>query len=120
MIEFHHIADTNIIEIHVDGPVTREEYDRIAARLEQVFEQHDQVRVMQVFRNIGKIEPGALWADLKWTPRHLKHFSHAAIVADQKWVDWITRAMGLFISVEMELFTLDQLEEARRWIRTAE
>ena len=120
MIDFRHLPGTNIVELHIDGPVTRADYDRVEDAMEEVFEHHETVRVVEVLRNLGSIEPRALWADLKWTPRHLSRFSHAAVVADQNWVAWMTSVLDIFVPVKVRLFSHAQVEEARRWIRTAE
>lgn len=120
MLTLNHIQGTNIIEFTLDGSVTREEFDKIIALAEQLIETYGKLRVIEVIQHIGKIEPSALWADLKWEPRHLKYFTHVAVVADQRWIEWMVAPLRVFISAEMKTYHLDELEEARAWIQSAD
>ncbi len=110
----------NIVEITIDGPITKAQIDPVFEKLDGMIHEFDKIRVIEVVKTIGKIEPAALWADLKWEPRHLRSFSHVAIVADQKWVEWMIRPLDLLIPAELRLFHLDQIEEARAWIQSCD
>lgn len=116
MFEFHQIPDTNILEFSIDGKFTREDFDKVVAKMEEMIQRHGKIKVLEIVRNLGKIEPSALWEDIKWSPKHLKDFSHAAVVADQKWIEWMTAVVKPFISVEVRFFHTDELENARRWL----
>lgn len=120
MFEFHRVPDTNILEFTVDGKVTRRDFDRVADEIERMIEAHGKIKIMEIIQNIGGIEPSALWEDLKFSPRHLKHFSHVAVVSDKTWVEWMTMAAKLFISAETRFFQLDQIDAARDWLAKAE
>tara|TARA_R110000737_G_scaffold2923_18_gene9918 strand:- start:3281 stop:3664 length:384 start_codon:yes stop_codon:yes gene_type:complete len=119
MLTINEIPNTNILEFTLDGSLSRAEFDQLAAIADKMIETHGKVKVIEIIKNIGKIEPSAIWADLKWEPRHLKYFSHVAVVCDQKWIEWIVAACKVFISAEMKTFHLDELEEARDWIKSA-
>jgi hypothetical protein len=119
MIEYSEVPETNILEITVDGKVTREEFDEVAARMTAMIERHGEVRLLEVVRDIGGIEPSALWEDFKFGPKHLKDISHTAVVGDQKWLEWATALVKPFLSAEVRFFRLDQIDEARRWLAEA-
>jgi len=110
----------NIVELTIDGPITKAEMDPMIEKLDGMIHEFGKIRVVEVIRNIGKIEPAALWADLKWEPRHINSFSHVAIVADQKWIEWMVKPLDLLIPCEIKLFHLDELEAAREWIRSCD
>jgi hypothetical protein len=116
MIECREVPQTNILEIAVDGKVTREEFDAVVARMTDVIELHGEVRLLEVVRDIGGIEPSALWEDIKFGPKHMRDISHVAVVGDQKWLEWATALAKPFLSAEVRFFRLDQIDEARRWI----
>ena len=119
MLTLHEHPNTNVIEFAVDGGVTKEEFQRVADKIEDHIALHGKVRLIEVIHKIGSIEPAALWADLKFGPSHLKDFTHVAVVADQKWIEWMTKASRPFLSAQVRLFHLDELDEARRWILQA-
>lgn len=120
MVEAHPLPDSNIVEIVVDGAFTRADFERTRSVIEDAIARHGNVRVLEVIRTLGTIEPSALWEDLKFAPKHMKDFSHAAVVAEQRWIEWLTVAFSPLISAEIRYFKPEHLEEARRWIRHPE
>jgi hypothetical protein len=119
MLEFHQIPDTNIIEFTIEGELTRADYDRLVDRMDAMIRAHGKIRMIEIIKRIGHVEASAMWKDLKWGSSHMKHFSHVAVVADQKWIEWMVAPIRMFVHAEIEVFHLDELEEARRWIREA-
>jgi len=119
MLTLNQSTDTNILEVTLDGSMSKAEFDQLIQQAEELIELHGKIKIIEIVKGIGKIEPSAIWADLKWEPRHLKYFSHVAVVADQKWIEWVVAACKVFISAEMKTFHLDELEEARTWIKSA-
>ncbi|WP_339487108.1 SpoIIAA family protein [Pseudomonas sp. EL_65y_Pfl2_R95] len=110
---------TNIIEFELDGSLSRDEFDQLAARIEQVITEYGQVRMVEVVKHVGSISASALWADFKFAPKHLKHFSHVAIVADQKWIGWFSELVKPLMHAQISNFRLEELDQARHWIRNA-
>lgn len=120
MLIFEQIPGTNIIEFTLDGSLTRSEYDALEGKMEEMIAAHGEIRLIEVIEDIGRMEASAIWRDLRWTPANLKHFSHVAVVADQKWIEWMVAPLRMFVRAQIRLFHLDEIDEARRWIRSAE
>ncbi|MGA9423313.1 MAG: STAS/SEC14 domain-containing protein [Rhodanobacteraceae bacterium] len=118
MLEHRQIGNTNILELTLDGAMSRDEFTRVAAKIEQMLAEHGKLRILEIIRNIGAIEPSALWEDFKFSPRHLKDFTHAAVVSDHKWIEWMTAAVSPFISAKVRCFPMDRIDEARRWLES--
>ncbi len=116
MLEFHQISDTNILEFTLDGAFTKADFDQLAEKADEMIEEFGTIKMIEIIRHIGKMEPAAIWADFKWTPRHMKYLTHVAVVADKKWIGWIVGPLRAFISAEVLSFHLDEIEDARRWI----
>lgn len=119
MLEYQQIPGTNILELTLDGKFTHQQFEDVKAQLERMFDVHGKVRILEVIRNVGVIEPRALWEDLTFGPKHMRDFSHVAVVADQKWVEWMTAAIRPFISPEVRFYRLAEIEHARHWLREA-
>jgi hypothetical protein len=120
MMQYTQYDTRNIIEITIDGAITKAEIDLLIGKLDGMIHEFGKIRVVEVIKNIGKIEPAAMWADLKWEPRHITSFSHVAVVADQKWIEWMVKPLDLLIPAELKLYHLDELEEARDWIQSCD
>jgi len=113
MIAIKQYDGTNIIEFTLDGCMTHEEFDKIAEKMLIVLRQHEKIRLIEVIKD----EPSVMWRDMKKVPKHLKNFSHIAVVADQKWIEWISRITKPVVCAELRIFKLDEIENAREWIK---
>jgi hypothetical protein len=116
MIEFREIANSNIVEFTIDGKITKEEFDDIIARFEAAIQKHGTVRVLEHVRSFGGMPVSKFWDDIKFGFRNMKNFSHAAVVADQKWIEVFTKMAKPFISAEVRYFNEAEMERARKWL----
>lgn len=121
MITVTPVPGTNTIELEIDGEISAERYDQVVAEIESAIEEHGKLRVL---KKIGTFHmPPIPWSkfddDVRFGLHHLGDFTHAAVVADQGWVRAFAKAMNPMLKAEIKAFTLDELEEARRWLREA-
>lgn len=116
MLTFRRIPGTNIAELEVDGELTKAEFEDATRQLDEMIDEHGGVRLIEIIRDIGRIDAGALWKDLTWSPRHLAKFECVALVADQDWLTRIVGALSRFIPPRVRTFHLDELEHARAWV----
>lgn len=117
MIEYREDPDSHIVEITVDGAISREAFDDIARRLEARIARDGKVRVLEEVRSLGAIAPATFWADLKFSLRHLNDFSRCAVVTDRGWIEWLARAVAPFVTCAVRHFPPEQIGDARRWLR---
>ena len=117
MIEYRDDAETGIAEIVVDGPISRAEFDDVSARLAALIERCGRIRLLEDIRRIGRFDPSTIPADLRFTFRHMKDFSHCAIVGDREWLKLLARATNRLVRCEIRYFDRADIEEARRWLR---
>jgi hypothetical protein len=116
MIDYREDPVSGVIEITVDGKISRQEFDDIAARLEAHIARHGKVRLLEEVWSLGGIDPGTFWADLKFTLRHLNDFSRCAVVTDRRWIEWLAKGVDHLIACEIRHFPPEQIEAARRWL----
>lgn len=117
MIEYRDDPGSDLVEIVVDGHVSKAEFDDVAARLEAAIARHGKLRVLEEVRSFGGIEPSAFWADLKFGLRHLNHFSRCAVISDKRWIEILATGAGKLIACEVRHFPPDQIKAARDWLR---
>lgn len=116
-VTIHEDPDAKVIELTLDGKITREEYDDVADRIQTFIDTHGTIRVVEVVRSIGGFDPSVLWQGLKFDLRNLSHISHVAVVSDLGWISPTAKAAGALMSTRLRTFDLDQLEAARAWVR---
>jgi len=112
--EFH---AEKIVELYVEGKVTQEDFDRIAGQLHQFIETHGKIKLLEVVRNFEGFDPSMLWDGIKFDMKHIPNISHCAVVSDIGWLSPLAKAAGGFISTKLRTFSLNQLEEAKQWLK---
>ena len=117
MIGYSEDPETGIAEIVIDGRITRADFDDVSARLTALIERRGRVRLLEDIRRIGWFDPSIIPRDLRFTFRHMKDFSHCAIVGERHWLRWLTRTIDAFTRCEIRYFDRDRIEDARLWLR---
>ncbi|WP_165855385.1 STAS/SEC14 domain-containing protein [Marinobacter sp. JSM 1782161] len=109
-----------LAEIHVEGRVSMEDFEDIAGRLEAFILHHGRVRLMEVVRDFDGFDLSILKDAIRFDREHLKDFSHCAVVSDSGWIGPFARMIAPFLNMELRVFGIDQIEDARCWLREAE
>lgn len=115
------IAITSIgdrgLELNVRGKLEEIDYKTIRPLAEDRIREHGSVNLLVRVSDFQGWTPSALWEDLKFDVSHYSDVSRLALVGDHpanKWMAWVSRP---FTRAEVQYFSSDRLEEARRWIR---
>lgn len=116
MLSYIEHDNAQAVEIRIEGKVSTEEFDRIAASLEAFIARHGQIRVLEQISDFEGMDGAALWHDLKFSLRHLKDFSRMAVVCDPNIRNLWSSFAGPFLTCEIEHFDPDQIAEARDWL----
>jgi hypothetical protein len=106
-----------VIDLTVDGAITRADYERLVPVLETEIARHGKLRVIETVRKIGPVDWSLWWQDMKWVAQHRDGFARCAVVTDHGWVGPITRAAAALFSGEMRVFPESQADAARAWVR---
>ncbi len=116
MIEYREFPETAVVELRVDGRVTRDAFEQISTQLEAFIIRHGKVRILEVIDHFGGIDASVLWDDIKFSLRHLNDFSRVAIVTDKRWIEIWTKATSRLVKCEVGLFHQDEIDDARAWL----
>jgi hypothetical protein len=119
MIDYREDADTGVVELTVEGTISRTEFDDVAAKLEARIRDHGKVRLLENVKRFDGIAPALFWDDMRFALRHLNDFSRCAVVGDKAWLEWLTKAVRPFISCEIRHYEPSRIEEARAWLTSA-
>ena len=110
---------SGIVEIVIDGQVDPADYDAAITAIDAMIERHGTVKVLEVLKNIGWVDPSIWWKDTIWGLTRIRDFGRCAVVTDKGWVGPFARAIGALMPAEVRVFPLDSIEEARTWLREA-
>lgn len=120
MLTFHEVPDTNIVEFTIDGPIAPQEFDDVIARFEAAIARHGTIRVLEHVRALGGVPASRLREDLKFGFKHFRDISHAAVVAQQKWIEIFANLVNPFFSADIRYFAEADIDKARAWLRAAD
>jgi len=107
-----------LVELTVQGRVTRDDYDQIVDRIQAFIDLHGKIKVIEVIESFSGFDPAILLPGIRFDIRNIRHVSHVAVVSDIGWFSPVVKAAGALVSTKMRLFHLDELNEARNWIRS--
>ena len=109
--------DAGVIELIVDGEITRADYETLVPILEEQIAKHGTLRVVETVRKIGSVDWSLWWQDLKWVVGHRNKLARCAVITDHGWIGPITRAAAALFSGEMRVFREAEGDQARAWVR---
>ena len=108
-----------LVELTVDGRVTEDDFDEIAARLAGFIADYGPIKLLEIIKSFDGMELAAMPKGVMFDIRHLKDFSHCAVVNDSGWIGPFTRAASPFFTIEIRVFGRDEEDEAREWLISA-
>ncbi len=80
-------------------------------------QKHGKIKVLEDVRSFEGADLMVFWKDLKVSPL-ASNVTHAAIVADAKWMRTIAEAVGSIIPMKIKAFKRSQIESAWEWLTT--
>ncbi len=116
MLEMHEHDRADVIELIVDGAVSREEYEAVRDRAEAFINRRGRARLLEVILDPGPVDPAVLWEDTRFAFRHMGDFSRIAVVTERRWLAEILAALQKIFVGEVKGFTLTECEEAWNWL----
>ena len=106
----------NVVEVHITGKLTKEDYEQFVPATEALIKEHGKIRVLFVMHDFHGWTAGALWDDLKFDLKHFAHIERVAIVGESKWEHGMAIFCKPFTLGKVRYFDISQIDDARKWI----
>jgi len=119
MLSFTIDDESAVIEFMLDGEVTKAELDEAFEATDAAIARHGKINALAVIRAFDGMELAAWWRDMSWGIRHLFSVPRRAVVTDVPWIRAASHLAGIFPPIETRVFALEEVEEARKWVREA-
>lgn len=107
--------DLGYLELTVDGPIGRADYEAAVKAVDTLLERHSQIDVVEVVGHIGWVEAEVWWKDIVFHLHHRNFLRRVAVVSDRGWVGPVTRLFAPLYPCAIRSFAMAEIEEARRW-----
>ena len=106
------------IEVHLNGKLTADDYEKFVPLTEQRINQFGKVRLLVILHDFHGWNASALWDDIKFDIKHFNDIERLAIVGESKWEKGMASFCRPFTSAEIKYFDQAELESARAWIQS--
>lgn len=117
MIQLLEQSKDDLVAFSISGNVSRSDYNVMPPLLEERIKQHGKIRVYAEVQDVEEYTLQALWEDIKFDMKHATDFSKAALVGDQKWIDWLTTMAKPFTTAKLRYFDYSERTQAWEWIK---
>jgi hypothetical protein len=105
-----------ILEIHVQGKLTKEDYEAFVPEIERLIKQHGKLRVLFYMHDFQGWSAGALWKDTQFDMRHFNDIERLALVGETRWQQGMAVFCKPFTTAKVRYFDHAELAKARQWI----
>lgn len=111
--------DGRILEIKVEGQLSREDYERFVAEAERLISQHGKIRTLFDFRKFEGWGAEILWNNLNFDIAPLKDVERVALIGETDQQNWMAAFGKPFSSARIQYFEGADLETAWKWLEDA-
>ncbi|MCB1970743.1 MAG: STAS/SEC14 domain-containing protein [Geminicoccaceae bacterium] len=116
-IDYHEDDAASLVEIRIAGRVTADRFEQVVEKLEAFLARHEKVRIVEIVESFEGMDLSLLFDDFLFSLRHMRRFSHIAVVTDLGWVERMTNAAAVIMPAKIRVFPMESVEEARSWLR---
>lgn len=104
-----------LLEIITEGTATKEDLEKYKEALKAKILQEEPIHILFIFKNIEGVTFQGFLEDMKTLP-YMKSVGKGAIVEDGTLTHGDLMIGKLFPGVEVARFSIDELENARKWL----
>ncbi len=110
MIEILERSHGNVIGMRASDEISEADIAEVAPKLDALIEQYGKINWLLVMETAKYGTLRAMYEDLMWAMRNLKHFDRMAIVGNKPWEELLIKADGLVFGEKY--FDASKLDEA--------
>ncbi len=106
--------------VEVVGKVDSQEEQKWIEIFDKLIEEHGRVNILILLDGKLHYDMDAMYADLKWTFKHLKNINKIAIVSNSKVLGWlvtIDSPFGKIAGISEKHFEISHLQDAWSWAK---
>ncbi len=119
MIKIETQMDGALLEAEMSGKIVAADYEeRFVPAIEAALSDHDTIRMLVIAGDrFEGYDLSAAWADTKLGLSHWRGFDRIAVVTNNSWMKNSIRLLSPVFPCPVQVFGLDELDVARRWLR---
>ena len=110
----------NIVTLKFKGKVSKEDYEDFVPQIENLMKGDAKIRLLVELHDFEGWTAGAMWEDTKFAARHFNDIERLAIVGEARWERGLATFIKPFTMAAVKYFDLQDVDQARQWIRQKE
>ncbi len=114
MIKILEKSKGNVLGFYVTGEISPEDIESVEVVADKAIAEHGKINWLMRMETTRYTSLRAMYEDMMWLLKNLKHFDKMAIVSDKKWEELLIKTDGLVFGEKY--FDVSQLEEAWKYI----
>ncbi|MGJ8723245.1 MAG: STAS/SEC14 domain-containing protein [Roseibacillus sp.] len=95
-IEIRELNGNEALELILSGSIGKEDYGETIPIVEGAIAQHGKVSLLMNLCQMEHWEPNTIWEELKFDVKNFRHFAKIAVVGNERWEEWLTKASGYY------------------------
>src|SRR5271168_256509 len=108
-----------LLEVHVGGKLTKEDYEHFVPEFERLVRLHGKLAVLFDMAGFHGWDAGALWDDIKFDLKHFADIQRLAMIGDKHWQHGMAIFCKPFTAAKIQYFTHADAAAARKWLGEA-
>ncbi|MGM8365810.1 STAS/SEC14 domain-containing protein [Virgibacillus sp. W0181] len=117
MIDIISADHSPVIEITINGKITKSDMDKFEELLSKKVTEQERINLLLIAENWSGITPKGFLEDMKMT-KHLNSIKKAALVSDKTWIKAGAKLENLFPGIQVDYFTPDNKSAAIDWLKS--
>lgn len=115
MFKVMETVDKSVLEIEIEGEVTKEDYERLDKAIEKRLSESEKVNMYCRIIELSGITAAAIISDFKLLAKYFSKIEKMAVVSDKEWTEWVSK-LGAVLPMEIIHFEVHEKELAWRWL----
>lgn len=109
-----------IVTLRIKEKLDKNDYEAFVPMIESQIQAGSPVRLLVELHEFTGWTAGALWEDTKFAARHFADIDRLAVVGESRWQQGVSVFFKPFTAADMRYFDMQDIEDARQWIRETE
>lgn len=115
MFDILETVDKTVLEIEIDGEITKDDYDRLDQAIIEKLKETEKVKLFCWIKDLSGITAEAIISDFKLLVKHYTNIEKMAIVSTEDWIEWVTKLEAV-LPMEVKYFDNDEKDLAWKWL----
>ncbi|MGM0651783.1 MAG: STAS/SEC14 domain-containing protein [Bacillota bacterium] len=115
MIRIIETVDESVLEVEIEGELTRNDYDRLEKAIENKLSESEKVNMLCRIIEFSGITAKAVLSDFKLLAKYYAKIEKIAIISMKDWAEWVAK-LGAVLPMEVMYFDADETDMAWKWL----